>query len=275
MKKLIVVSDWVADTLTCQEFSSAFYGFLIEEEKPLVTFVSSTPSTIHTAFLLNQIVLTEERLGDPLNTVIFVNTDPRLQSTTAVEKAEGAKFVIIKLKSGMLICGPNAGYCFSMIKNKIDEIFIYQGFEKGSQFRSRDLYSRVCAHLIEEKIDELDLEEYFLSTIPELEGFYVCHIDNFGNIKTNIRLSDFKGKYEFGDLVNLEINNVKKKAKFVNNLFGGEVGELVIYPGSSGAITDPFLEIAVWQHYNENKIISGESVFNKPRIGEKIYVLNY
>jgi len=273
MKKLIVVSDWVDDSLTCAEFSSAVLGFLSESKNAQITFVASTPSTIHTAFLVNQLVEIEERLGHPLETVIFQNTDPRLQSKTKVEKAQGAKFLVIRLKSGLYLCGPNAGYDFSMIKERIDEVFEYRGFDKGSQFRSRDLYSRVCAHLMEAMEDELDLEEVLVDVIPDLKGFYIGHIDNFGNIKTTITHEDLKGKVEYGDYIKIKIGKVVKKARYVDNLFGGEVGELVIYPGSSGKKDNPYLEISVWRHFDEEKPTTGKDEFLNPKVGEKIELL--
>jgi hypothetical protein len=48
---------------------------------------------------------------------------------------------------------------------------------------------------------------------------------------------------------------------------------LVIYPGSSGNLSDPFLEIAVWQHFTEKKTISGKDIFKDPKIGSKIKIL--
>jgi S-adenosylmethionine hydrolase len=273
MKKLIVVSDWVDDSLTCAEFSSAVLGFLSESKNAQITFVSSTPSTIHTSFLINQIVEVEERFGRPLETVIFQNTDPRLQSKTKVEKAQGAKFLVIRLKSGLYLCGPNAGYDFSMVKERIDEVFEYKDFDKGSQFRSRDLYSRVCAHLMEAMEDELDLEEVSVDVIPDLKGFYIGHIDNFGNIKTTITHEDLKGKVEYGEYIKIKIGKVIKKARYVDNLFGGEVGELVIYPGSSGKKDNPYLEISVWRHFNEEKLTTGKDEFSNPKVGEKIELL--
>jgi len=273
MKKLIVVSDWVDDSLTCAEFSSAVLGFLSESKNAQITFVSSTPSTIHTSFLINQIVEVEERFGRPLETVIFQNTDPRLQSKTKVEKAQGAKFLVIRLKSGLYLCGPNAGYDFSMIKERIDEVFEYKDFDKGSQFRSRDLYSRVCAHLMEAMEDELDLEEVLVDVIPDLKGFYIGHIDNFGNIKTTIIHEDLKGKVEYGGYIKIKIGKVIKKVRYVDNLFGGEVGELVIYPGSSGKKDNPYLEISVWRHFDEEKPTTGKDEFLNPKVGEKIELL--
>jgi S-adenosylmethionine hydrolase len=273
MKKLIVVSDWVDDSLTCAEFSSAVLGFLNESKTAQITFVSSTSSTIHTSFLINQIVEVEERFGRPLETVIFQNTDPRLQSKTKVEKAQGAKFLVIRLKSGLYLCGPNAGYDFSMVKERIDEVFEYKDFDKGSQFRSRDLYSRVCAHLMEAMEDELDLEEVLVDVIPDLKGFYIGHIDNFGNIKTTITHEDLKGKVEYGEYIKIKIGKVVKKVRYVDNLFGGEVGELVIYPGSSGKKDNPYLEISVWRHFDEEKSTTGKDEFLNPKVGEKIELL--
>jgi len=273
MKKLIVVSDWVDDSLTCAEFSSAVLGFLKSSQMPRIDFVSSTPSTIHTSFLINQIVEIEERFGRPLETIIFENTDPRIQSKERLKESQGAKFLIIRLKSGLCLCGPNAGYDFSMIKNRIDEVFYYEGFDKGSQFRSRDLYSRVCAHLMEEMEDELDLQEVSVDVIPDLKGFYIGHIDNFGNIKTTITKEDLKGKVEYGDFLKVKIGKVVKKLKYVDNLFGGEVGELVIYPGSSGKKDNPYLEITIWRHFDEEKPTTGRDEFLNPRVGEKIELL--
>lgn len=262
MKKLIVLADWVDDSLTCQEVRSAVEGFLKDSTGADITFVSSTPSTIHTAYLMAQLVEIEERYGRPLETVIFQNTDPRLQTTQAVDQAQGAEFVIIRLDSGIHVCGPNAGFDFSMLKPKIEAVFVYNGLSKGSQFRSRDLYSRVSAHLMDEMEDELELDEMPAHIIPDIRGYFVGHIDNYGNIKTNIAVEDFKGKFEMGDEVKVKINNVEQKAKFVKNLFGGAPGELVIYPGSSGKKEDPFLEISIWRHFTEAEPTTGRHIFN-------------
>jgi len=265
MKKLIVISDWASDSLTCQEFCSAVEGFLQKNDHRHISFVSSTPSTIHGAFLLSQVGETEERYGKPQETVIFCNIDPRLEN-------RGGEFLVIRLKSGIFVCGPNAGYIFSMIKEKIETAFSYRTSEKSenSQFRSRDFYSRVCAHLIEEMEDELELEEIRTSIIPELRGFYVGHIDNFGNIKTTIKLEDWKGKYELGDEFFITINRIRQKVKFVSGLFAAEPGILIIYPGSSGKTDNPFLEISVWRYFTEKDTRTGIDFFQNPKPGTPI-----
>ncbi|MBI2641768.1 SAM-dependent chlorinase/fluorinase [Candidatus Roizmanbacteria bacterium] len=273
MKKLIIVADWASDTLSCQEVRSAVEGYLKDHNGGVITFIHSTPSTIHTSFLVSQIVETEERYGIPLETVVFQNSDPRLHSDHALKKAEGARPLIIRLKSGIYLNGPNAGFNFSLIKDKIEEVFEYQSTNLQGKFHSRDLYARLAAHLMDEMEDELELEEVSSNIIPSLSGYYVTHIDNFGNIKTLVKLEDFKGKYEFGDMIKIKINNIEKQARFVTNLFGGEPGELVIYPGSSGHKDNPYLEISVWRHFTEENPTTGVHAFNHPKPGMKIEIL--
>jgi len=273
MKKLIVLADWASDSLTCQEIKISVEGFLKDSTNANISFVSSTPSTIHTSFLINQLVEDIERYGQPLETVIFQNTDPRLHSKTSIEKAAGALPVIMKLKSGIHLLGPNAGYDFSMIKSRIDELFTYTGVNEKGQFHSRDLYSRLSAYLMDYMEDELELEEIGLDNIPMLEGKHIGHIDNYGNIKTTMVEEDFKGKYEYGEIVGLQINQIVKKAKYVKNLFGGIPGELVIYPGSSGKKDNRFLEISVWRHFTEDKPTTGVDEFNHPEVGSEIVII--
>src|SRR3990172_11064454 len=195
MKRLIVVADWASDTLACQEVRSAVEGYLKDHNGGIMSFIHSTPSTIHTAFLISQIAEIEERFGKPLGTVIFQNTDPRLYASHAVKNSEGAKLLIIRLKSGIYLTGPDAGYNFSLIKDKIEEVFEYKGLNIEGQFHARDLYARIAAHLMDELEDEMELEEISSTIIPQLTDHYVGHIDNFGNIKTLIRHSSFKGKF--------------------------------------------------------------------------------
>lgn len=270
MKKLIVIADWASDSLTCQEFKSAFEGFLKINKNTSISFVSSTPSTIHTGFLLSQIVTTEERYGDPLNTVIFQNTDPRIYTEEAIVQAKGADFIIVRLASNVIICGPNAGYDFSFVRSKIQKAFTYPGLDKGSQFRSRELYSRVSAHLVDGMEDEFELEEMHTNMIPGIIGYYVAHIDNFGNIKTTITHEDIKEKYHIGNSIGIKLNTIEKEIKYVNNLFGGVPGELVMYPGSSGNPVNPYMEISIWRHFTEKNATTGIHAFNFPKPGMKI-----
>ncbi len=272
MKKLIVVADWAGDALTVQEVRSAVEGFAKDPTGLLISFVASTPSTIHTSFLLSQIIQTEERFGRALETVIFQNTDPRIDVEKTGNKIPGSTPLIAKLISGIYVCGPNSGFAYSLIKKNIDELFTYKDLETGSQFRSRDLYASISAHLISAMEDEMELEEVSTTVIPELDQYYVGHVDSFGNIKSTIPLEVIKEKHKFGDTVKVSLNNVEKPAKFVTNLFGGNPGELVIYPGSSGPKDNPFLEVTIWRTFTETNPTTGIHTFNHPKPGQEVRI---
>ncbi|MCS7093372.1 MAG: SAM-dependent chlorinase/fluorinase [Patescibacteria group bacterium] len=274
MRKLVVIADWAEDSLSCAEVKIAVNGYLKVQEKADISFVASKPSTIHTSFLVNQIVEDVEIFSSPKEVVIFQNTDPRLNYSSPTKKAEGAKALILRLYSGIYVLGPNSGYDFSLIKKKIEKVYHYTGVNEEGQFHSRDLYARICAHLMNYLEDELELEEASIVEIPDLEGYYIGHIDNFGNIKTTITYEDFKGRYAYGDLVKIKINNVTKEARYVSNLFGGYPGELVIYPGSSGSKDNRFLEISVWRYFNEEKATTGYHEFNYPKVGSAIEIFD-
>ncbi len=266
---MIIIADWAADSLSCQEVKTAIEGFLKDPTYPNISFVATSSSTIQTGYVLAQLVYDEERFGRSLETVIYQNTDPRIQSADSGEPQE-AKFIIIKLTSGMYLCGPNAGYNFSFIKKQIDKVFTYSIPDHGEQFRSRDLYPRIGAHLMDAMEEDLELEEIAADTIPSLQGYYIGHIDNFSNIKTTITLEDLKGKYEFKNMVNVKIGDVEKTATFVDRLFGYKSGELVIYPGSSGPQNNPYLEIAIWRDFTLVVHSSGAQEFNNPLPGTEI-----
>jgi hypothetical protein len=273
MKRLIVIADWASDSLTCSEVKSAVFGSLLSSNYPDITFVASTPSTIHTGFLIEQTVLTESYHGNPEQLVIFQNTDPRLKDDNFIANPYTGKLLLIHLTNGIWVFGPNAGYDFSLIKDQIDRVYFYPNYEKGGQFRSRDLYARIAAHLIEEKEEEMKLEEVTANPIPELKGFYIAHIDNFGNIKTTIKKSDFKGKYEYGDKLNVKINGITNKVTYAKGLFKYKPNELIIYPGSSGKKDDPYLEISVWRYFTDKKNMStGVFFFKNPIPGEVIKI---
>lgn len=272
MKKLIAITDWASDSFTRQEFRTVLGGYLKDSANPNIHFVNSTPSSINAAFLASQIIDLEERYAKPLETIIFVSADPRIE-TNLDEKSTRSNFIVARMKSGIIMCGANAGYVFSFVKGKADEIFVYKNVDETNHYRDKDLYPRLVAHLMDEMEDELGLEELSSNTIPGLEGYYVGHIDNFGNIKTTIPHSRLVGKFEFGDLVTIELNNLKKKVLYVKNLFESEPGMLILYPGPLGTISDPYLEISIRRHFNEENPTTGIHEFNNPRPGMEIKFL--
>ena len=268
MKNHIIIADWAEDSLSRQEYTSAFLGHL--SGKPaMINFVCSTPNTIHTSFLLHQVLITEMYLGDPNNLVVFVNTDPRIHTEFGTQEAQGAPLVVARMKNNAFVFGPNAGYTYSLVKRQIEYLYLYEGFDRGSQFRSRDLYSRIGALLVEEKEEEMQLEEIALEQIPELSSFYIGHIDNFGNIKTTIPNSFLSQKITHGQEITIEIAGIKKKASFEKHIFAKPPGALVIAPGSSGYKNDPYLEIVVREKTPKG---SAAALFKNPAPGTEVKI---
>lgn len=270
MKKLIVVADWVTDSLTCQEIKTTIEGFL-DNPHPNISFVSSTPSTIHTGYLISQITEIEERYGQPLNTVIFQGSDSVQDNPEGLSKI-WSEFAVVRLKSGLHIIGPNTGYVYSLIKDKIEAVFRYPGLPDSGSFRARDSFSRIVAYLLESKQDEMELEQLHTHLIPELQDYYVAHIDAFGNIITTMPESVLKEKYTYGSQVSLTINGQTQTAEYVKSLFDGMVHNLIIYPGTTGLQDDPFVEISVYVDISQTDISTGLQKFNSPKPGMKIQI---
>ncbi|OGK20394.1 hypothetical protein A3C23_03950 [Candidatus Roizmanbacteria bacterium RIFCSPHIGHO2_02_FULL_37_13b] len=235
MKKLIVITDWAKDNIYSQEFQISVDGYIKDSLIPNINFISATTSSINSGFLLEQIVRTEERLGRPGNTVFFIGSE--------MKDGNQRSFYILRLKSGAIVCGENYQYNFTFIKPKIDEAFSYSLELSMTNFTSRDYYARIIAHLLESMEDDLELDEVHTNTILETSGFYVGHIDSFGNIITTINESKLKGKYEYGDNLEIEINRQRSKVVFVKNIYQKIDHSSKIGPGSFGLFDDSYLEL--------------------------------
>jgi len=275
MKKLIVIADWASEALSCQEIRTTVQGYVKSDGVPEISFIPSTRSTIHTGYLLQQVVVTENRFGKPLNTVIFQSTDPRIHPEMSPSSSHGAELLIIRLKSGMHLIGPNADFNFSLIREHIDVVFSYPGIDKDSPslFRSRDVYARVCAHLLDSLQDDLALEEIHQTAIPFLEGHYVGHIDQNGTLYTTIRVSDIASRFSLEDHVPLVMGSISKKVRYLSSLFSGKLDELVLYPGSHGDPTDPFLELSCWLDPRKQDQETAASYFQNPNPGTRIEIM--
>ncbi len=272
MRKVICISDWAADDLAYQEFGTALSGFLKTPDNLRLSRIVTTSSTIQTGFMVAQCSYTEERLGVPSNSLIFANTDPRSVENSSSSARHGAEFMIARLTSGLIVCGPNNGFSLSFVKGHIDAVFRYVNFETLSISRSRDLFSRVIAHLVEYLEDELELEEVHMSTISDKPmDHVVLHIDNFQNIVTSFTQEEALERSEFGGYLKVNIKSEVREAKIVNHRFAGIPGELVIYPGSKGHLDNPYMEISVW-HESDHRSLKKHMPFELAAPGDLIVI---
>lgn len=253
MKKLTVIADWAADPLLTAELGTVIEGFTNHPDNTHIFFVPSNHSTIHGAYILAQLVERTERNGRPLESVFFMG------------KNEGASiFNVIRLRSGIYICGMNAGFNFSMIKTKIEEVYDYKISGDGNK---NEHYLRVASHLMEAQEDDLDLEETSSSIIPELDQNYIGHIDAFGIAKTTIKLSSFKGVYQINNMIPVTINDKTHKARFVSKMKDADKDELVITESLIGSPDDPYLQIGIKS--KERKL---NQLFGDISPGDAIYI---
>jgi hypothetical protein len=265
MKKLIVVADWAEDGLKAQEFRSAVEGFLRDLTiPPNISFVPIQKSTFDAAYTLSQIVETENRYGHPAETVMYVMADNRLHGDEKTELPNGEQFFLARLFTGIYVCGPNAGYTFSLIKPKIERLFTYTfKDEELRENRSRDEYPKLLAYLMDALEEDLEYDEVHTNLIPEIIDPIILDVDTFGNITMMLNKEALKGKYELYEDVKVTIGDKTHTAKYTDKMFGDHVGHLVIFPGTAGNPEEPYLEIAVWDG-------NAAELFGNPTIGTPV-----
>ncbi len=243
MKQLIVISDWVNDTLRNQEMRSTIMGFLRDNTSCQISFISSSPSSLHASYLINQVVTTEERYGKPLETVIFADlVSPNLSDKVEDKLSEVQQFFCVRLQSGIMILGVQRGCLFSLLAEKIARVFTYSFESKPKTFAARDLYAKIGAYFMDAMEDELELEEAPLHVISRFEGCFVGHIDISGVIKTTIKESQISAIYSLEEEIPVTIGSYTCLARYLNDEYSDFDGAL-LYPGSSGDPTDPFMEL--------------------------------
>jgi hypothetical protein len=201
MKKLIVIADWSMDGLYTQSFRSIVEGFLMDQEYPQISFVRVDSNAFSTGFLLKQLVQTEEMFGRPQNTIFYVSSPGK----------PTGPFMILRLASGMMVCGFNTDTVFSFLKRQLKKIDTYT--EQQDVF-SIDRYPRLIAHLMNDMEDEMEFDELPTNIIPEVRGAQIGYIDYAGSIVLTITEDDLKGKSSSGSTVEVRIGEVSTRIFF-------------------------------------------------------------
>jgi len=254
MKNLIVIADWVKDDLYKSEFLTALSGHIPSNSGLNISFVSSSKSDIHHAFLLHQIAYTTDRLGAAHETVILMGSD--LRSSFANSPSP---FVVLKLQSGIFVLGQNTGKVFSMIRDELEEAFVYSPIDLDKSYIARDVFPRICSVFMDARQQELDLDELHMNQIPPMFDKYIGHITNDALFLTTLTHQDLKGKYSFGDKIHLIIGSENILVKYVENIENEDLSTSLVYSGSSGDINDPYLELKLIDQ-SSHKINPGDKV---------------
>jgi S-adenosylmethionine hydrolase len=215
-------------------------------------------STVNTGYWIAQFALT----NNLTDTYIYSNTAPRKEAKEAQKNNKGEKLMYAKLKNGFEVIAVNAGYVFSFVRDAIDQFHFVNVANEGSQFRSRDIFPKAVAAMIQKKSDFLG-EKAPLSLIPEAPESVIASVDGYGNLKTSIRQS--KITFKPGQQIVIQIQGQKHTGMYSDGIFNITDGDLVFAPGSTGH-QDKFMEISV-------RGGSAYRLFDTPRVEEHISIL--
>ena len=230
----------------------------------LSSFSVNSFNTIETGFIVSQLGFNSHLKHH----IIYHNTAPRKDNSSARVNNDGESLAMALLPNGVLVVGVCAGYTFSFIKN-VTNVYSVNCAHAGSQFRSRDTFPTVLVDIAQEvfegNLKDLSKSKYMLQKIdhiPDIHDNTVLYIDGYGNLKTSLPVSTLENK----GLVRVIINETAHSAYISNDgIFGVEDGGMVIAKGSSGwkNIGNNFLEISV-------RGGSAAEKFNNPKPGDKI-----
>ncbi|MEI7653385.1 MAG: hypothetical protein WCJ70_03875 [bacterium] len=245
MRKIVVISDWAHDSLACQEFRTALYGYAKVAVDLKLSFVLSQQSAVHAGFLISQVATTDERYASPTETVIFVDVQEAEYDTPDEVKLD-PPFLVAKLTSGLHVCGLQRGLEYSFIHKRIDECWSFS--EPQTDFSPvpyRDSHARLVAHIADYMEDELDLEEVHTARIPQIlvNMFYVLRHDHRGVVTTSLTHEDVSEHSKSGDQVVLSLGGKSHTFTYSDHASSAMMRPWHLYPGASGDPKNPYMDL--------------------------------
>lgn len=258
MKKLIVIADWSSDGLYTQSFQSIVEGFLMDQEYPQISFVRAGSNPFSTGFLLKQLVMTEELFGRPQNTLFYVST---------AGKPTGP-FMILRLASGMMVCGFNIDTTFSFLKPQLKKI---DSYSQQQDVFSLDRYPRLIAHLMNDMEDEMEFDELPANIIPEVRGTQIGYVDYAGSIVLTITEDDLKGKASSGSTVEVRIGETSARIFFDLTNPKDHTDDMVLTISNFGPVDAKYLTITTTQS-GVNTGTSPAHFFKNPAPGTEVVI---
>lgn len=231
----------------CEEFTALDMPF------PMIKNLSVGPfNTIETGFVVAQLAQ-NSKLGR--KHIVYHNTAPRKDELSARENNAGEFLAVCELDNGVRVIGVYGGYSFSFLNAPVYKV---KCANDGSQFRSRDVFPECVASLAQyadKPLSEWPLLGEQILLIPSIPENTILSIDGYGNIKTNICVSE--------EIKSVIINGVEKSLNVGKGIFDTQDGDLVLAPGSSGWNNKMFTEICL-------RGGSAATLFNNPHPGNQV-----
>ena len=231
----------------CEEFNALDMPF------PMIKNLSVKPfNTVETGFVVAQLAQNSKLAKKH---IVYHNTAPRKDELSARENNAGEFLAVCELENGVRVIGVYGGYTFSFLDRPTYKV---KCANDGSQFRSRDVFPKCVASLAQhadKPLSEWPLLGEQILPIPQILQNIILSIDGYGNIKTNIHISD--------DIKSVVINGIEKNLAVGKGIFDINDGDLVLAPGSSGWKNQMFSEICL-------RGGSATQLFNHPCPGNQI-----
>lgn len=259
---LKILTDYPRDDLAHDEVHQSLVTACVTRGLyPANIDVGSIPAldTIAAGFKTAQLVF-NSKLG--YGHIFHTNCAPRKNIVSV--KSQGEKIVLGITRSGVVLLMVNAGYTLAPFYDAVQagEMMFYQTTvpDSGSQFRSRDYFPDAMADLTlhlatrfssmgEEKIKQLLKVHAFreildglaylgeplnLTSFPVLPSGTVYYVDNFGNIKLNLKHFRLSNVHAVGTPLVIAIGNTVCDAVVGDAGFSMGEGVIAITSGSSG-----------------------------------------
>ena len=225
----------------------------------------STPvapfDTLAAGFCIGQLALSE----GPSARVVFHNVAPRRDVRDPREGNEGERLAAARA-GGTLVVGPNAGNCFSFVREEAEWMRYVEVAAAGSQFRSRDVFPAAVAELARGR-NELLGSQVPADSVPAVPPRVVAYVDGYGNLKTTWT----EPPAESGERVLVRIGGIAAPAVVSDGTFDVSEGELSFAPGSSGWRTRGGGERRFYELFLRGA--SAAARFSHPTVGSPIEVL--
>jgi hypothetical protein len=190
--------------------------------------VCSTPvpafDTVSAGFCAAQLALGDE----PGERLIYTNVAPRADHPDPRPGNQGERLVMASCDNGVSVVGVNSQHCFSFLRDRAVIRYVDVP-DRGSQFRSRDLFPDVVARLArgDEGCLGAGVDD---ALIPPAPVRAVAYVDGYGNLKTT--WSDVGA--EIGSQVQVRVGGAAAVATVTDGTFGVRHGAMSFAPGSSG-----------------------------------------
>jgi hypothetical protein len=184
-------------------------------------------STLAAGFCVAQLGLNEA----PAGMVIYHNVAPRGDEAKARKANAGERLAYARLKSGVRVIGVNSGFSFSFVEHASEELRWVEVKAEGSQFRSRDLFPRAAAQILQGDSRLLG-RSIRANEIPDIPKRRIAYIDGYGNLKTTIRAGEQKARV--GAELKVKIGRRERVAILADASFDIPSGQMAFAPGSSG-----------------------------------------